>query len=108
MSRIPKRYTKFMEDYPAVGEAYKALGHATMNAGPLDEKTRELVKMAVSLGARMESATKSHFRRAREAGATIEEVKHAVLLATTTVGFPNMMTAMSWVESEIERESEGG
>ena len=106
MSRIPKRYTNFMETYPEVGEAYKALGEAALKAGPLDEKTRELIKLGISVGARMESAVKSHFRRAREAGATVEELKHAVLLSTTTIGFPNMMTAMSWIEVELERENE--
>lgn len=106
MGRIPKRYTKFMEAYPEVGQAYKALGEATMGAGPLDAKTREIVKLGIATGARMESAVKSHFRRAREAGATLEELRHAVLLSTTTIGFPNMMTALSWIEAEEGREGE--
>ena len=32
---------------------------------------------------------------------TPEEIRHAVLLATTTLGFPTMMKTLSWVEDII-------
>ena len=44
----------------------------------------------------------SSTRKALEAGASREEVVHAVLLATTTTGFPNMIAALGWVESVFE------
>jgi alkylhydroperoxidase/carboxymuconolactone decarboxylase family protein YurZ len=31
------------------------------------------------------------------AGATREEVQHAVIVATSTIGFPNVMAALSWI-----------
>ena len=34
--------------YPAVWEAYAALGKATAEAGPLDARTRRLVKLALT------------------------------------------------------------
>jgi len=40
----------------------------------------------------------SHTRRSLEAGATIDECRHVVLLSLTTIGFPAMMAALSWVE----------
>ena len=39
-----------------------------------------------------------HARRSLEAGATLDECRHVVLLALTTIGFPAMMAALSWVE----------
>jgi alkylhydroperoxidase/carboxymuconolactone decarboxylase family protein YurZ len=39
-----------------------------------------------------------------EAGATIDECRHVVLLATTTIGFPAMMAALSWVE-DVDKEA---
>lgn len=102
MGKIPKRYLKFMEQYPDVGAAYKSLGDAAMRAGPLDEKSRALAKLAISVGARMEGAVHSHTRQSLEAGASAAEVRHVVLLSTTTVGFPNMMTAMSWVDDVLD------
>ncbi|MEP0766919.1 MAG: carboxymuconolactone decarboxylase family protein [Fimbriimonadia bacterium] len=101
MEKLPKRYTEFLKNYPEVGAAYTALGEAVANSGPLDAKTRELVKIGVSVGARMESAVRSHTRRALDAGATPEEVRHAALQATTTVGFPNMMAGLSWVDEVL-------
>jgi alkylhydroperoxidase/carboxymuconolactone decarboxylase family protein YurZ len=46
----------------------------------------------------------SHTRKALKSGATQEEIAHAVLLALTTTGFPNMIAAMGWVD-EVLREA---
>ncbi len=102
MSKLPKRYLKFFERYPDVGAAYRTLGDAVADAGPLDAKTRALVKLSIAVGARMEGAVHSHARRAVEAGASPEEIRHAVLQATTTLGFPGMMAALSWVDDVLD------
>lgn len=102
MSKIPKRFQKFFERYPDVGKAYESLGDATAAAGPLDEKTRALAKLGIAIGARMEGAAKSHARRSLGAGATPEEIRQVALLSTTTIGFPNMMAALSWIDKVIE------
>lgn len=99
----PKPYQNFKKEFPAVVAAYERLGEACHWHGPLDPKTRELIKMGIALGAGLESATRSHVRRALEAGATPEEVRHAALLATTTIGFPTMMRAMTWVNDVLEK-----
>ena len=85
-------------------EAYETLGRATAEAGPLDTKTRELVKLAVAIGAGREGAVHSHTRRALHLGSSPEEIRHAVLLSTTTLGFPGMMAALTWAEDVLERE----
>lgn len=105
MGQLPKRYRDFFQKYPAVGAAYENYGASVAAAGPLDERTRSLVKLAVSIGARMEGAAKSHAHKALQAGATIEEVSHVALLAAPTIGFPNMMAALQWVEAVTEGES---
>jgi 4-carboxymuconolactone decarboxylase len=107
MDRLPKRYVKFMEDYPEVGKAYRELGDAVADAGPLDAKVRSLIKLGIAIGARHEGSAHSQARKAMEAGATPEEIRHAVLQATTTVGFPTMMAGLSWVE-DILKEGPGG
>jgi alkylhydroperoxidase/carboxymuconolactone decarboxylase family protein YurZ len=105
MSKPPKRYLAFLEQYPAIGVAYEQLGHAVGEAGPLDAKTRALIKVGISLAANQEGGVHSQARKALEAGATPEEVRHAVLQALTTIGFPNMMKGMSWVEDVLSKES---
>ena len=102
MAEIPKRYQKFHNDYPEAAAAYEKLGDAVHNAGPLDDKTRSLIKIAISTGARMEGAVHSHTRKAIKAGATTEEIHHAVLLALPTIGLPSTMAAFSWVDDILE------
>ena len=106
MSKIPKSFQKFVEANPEVGKAYKALGTAVSQAGPLDARTRQLVKVGIAIGARMEGAVHSHVRKALEAGATPDEIRHAAMQATTTVGFPTMMAGLSWVDDVLEAGSE--
>lgn len=95
-----------MEKYPEIGSAYKSLGEATAGAGPLDEKTRALARLAIAIGARMEGAVHSHTRKSKEAGAADDEIRHVALLATTTLGFPNMMTALTWIDDELAPKRE--
>jgi 4-carboxymuconolactone decarboxylase len=64
MSQIPKRYMKFKEDYSDVANAYETMGDAVHNSGPLDDKTRALIKLSISTGARFEGAVHSHTRKA--------------------------------------------
>jgi 4-carboxymuconolactone decarboxylase len=72
--------------------------------GPLDKKTRELVKLGIAIGNRHEGGTHSHTRRALDAGATPDEVRHVALMALTTIGFPAAMAALTWVEDILNGE----
>lgn len=98
----PTRFQQFGKKYPAVTRAYEALGAATAEAGPLDAKTRALVKLAIATGAWREGAVHSHTRRALQAGCTPDEIRHVALLATTALGFPSMMAALTWVEDVLD------
>lgn len=100
--QIPKRFLKFSKDYPEVAETYEKLGKAVHSAGPLDERTRALIKLAISTGARLEGAVHSHVRKALKAGCRPEEIRHAVLLSLPTIGLPSMMAALSWIDDIIE------
>ncbi len=44
----------------------------------------------------------SQTRKALESGASQEEIIHVVLLSLTTIGFPNMIAAMGWVDEVLE------
>jgi len=89
-----------------VGAAYEAYGDAVGTAGPLDEKTRCLVKLGMSIAARMEGGARSHAHKAIQAGATPAEVRHVAVLAAPTIGFPNMMAGLSWVDAVLAEEEE--
>jgi 4-carboxymuconolactone decarboxylase len=99
---LPKVYEQFVKEYPDVFKTYEKLGIACRSAGPLDEKTQNLVKLGISIGVNSRGGVMSSTRKAIEAGATREEVIHAALLALTTTGFPNMIAALGWVEAVFE------
>ncbi|MCL5028016.1 MAG: carboxymuconolactone decarboxylase family protein [Bacteroidetes bacterium] len=102
MSQIPKKYLNFKTDYEKVANAYETLGDAVHTSGPLDEKTRALIKVAISTGARLEGAVHSHTRKAIKAGATKEELHHVALLSLPTIGLPSMMAALNWIDDIFE------
>ena len=103
--KLPGRYLQFQKRFPAVFQAYEALGAASAEAGPLDGKARALVKLAIAAGGQMEGAVHSHTRRAVEAGCSPGEIRHVILLSVTTLGFPTMMKTLSWVEDVIGNEA---
>ena len=104
MSQIPKRFEKFQKDFPQVANAYEQLGKAVHTSGPLDDKTRALIKLAISTGAGLEGAVHSHTRKAIEVGVTNEEIRQTVLLALPTIGLPSTMASMSWVDDILEKQ----
>ena len=104
MRKAPKRFQDFTIKYKDIARAYEELGTACHAAGPLDDKTRSLIKLAISVGARIEGAAHSHARKALDAGASAEEMYHIALLAIPTIGFPPAMAAMSWIEDVLKLE----
>jgi alkylhydroperoxidase/carboxymuconolactone decarboxylase family protein YurZ len=98
---LPDVYLKFRNRFPSVGSALDELGESTDEAGPLDERTRRLVKLGIAAGVGAPGAVRSNVRRALEAGATEEEVLHVVALTITTAGFPAAVAAYSWVDDVL-------
>lgn len=71
--------------------------------GPLPEKTRWLIKVAISGASDHKTALETHILKAREAGASDEEILHALLLLIQTTGFPTFMEAYSVFENISEK-----
>jgi 4-carboxymuconolactone decarboxylase len=101
MAQLPRPFQRFTRNNPAVARAYENLGDACAKAGPLDARTRELVKLGLAIGARSEGAVHSHARRALEAGAIPAQIRHVVVLAAPTLGFPTAVAAFTWVEDVL-------
>ena len=76
------------------------------NAGSLDRKTCELIKIGISLGAGLDTATSSHVRRALEHGATEAEIEQAILLGMNTCGFPRTVAAWKSARRQLNHPSE--
>ncbi len=94
----PRHFDELHARYPGYFEALEHLGETVRNLGPLDARTCHLIQLGAAAAARSEGAVHSHARRAIEAGVTREEIHHALLSLTSTIGFPAVSAAMSWVD----------
>lgn len=104
-AKLPEAAQRTADDFPEIWAAYQALGKATEAAGPLDAKTIRLVKLGIAIGASFDSAARSHIRRGlREDGVSAEEMRHAALLAITTVGWSRGVAALDWIK-KVEGEA---
>lgn len=97
MEDLHNIFTEFKKEFPQVYARHEALGKEIheISGGPLPEKIRWLIKIAISGAAGQERALETHIRKAQEALATDSEIKHALLLLITTTGFPAFMKAYS-------------
>ena len=98
---LPSSISGFEKKHPAVWEAFAKLGETCHETGPLDEKTRRLVKLAIAVGLRHEGAVHSATRNALKSGVTREEIEDVAILAITTIGWPGAYAAITWIEDEI-------
>lgn len=102
MNEIPRRYERLKNDYPEVFDAYEKLGTAVHSVGAIDEKTRALIKLAISATSKSEGAVHSHTKKALTSGLTKDEIRQTVLLALPTIGLPATMAALSWVDDILD------
>jgi alkylhydroperoxidase/carboxymuconolactone decarboxylase family protein YurZ len=100
---LPPAARSFASRHRAVWKAYEDLGEAAAEAGPLDVRTRRLVKLALAIGAQAQGATSSHARRGKADGASLAEMHHVAALAVTTLGLPAAVRAMAWIDAALEK-----
>ncbi|PMR77410.1 carboxymuconolactone decarboxylase family protein [Billgrantia endophytica] len=99
---LPSGAGKVAKQYPEVWDAFASLGQACAEAGPLDARTRRLVKLALAVGAGSEGAVHSHMRRGIEEGIEPEALKQVAMLAIPTLGLPSGVAALTWIEDMTE------
>jgi 4-carboxymuconolactone decarboxylase len=97
----PTFYDRLAQRHPAFMQALDGLGAAVRQAGPLDERTVQLVQLAAAAATRSEGGVHSHVRRALKAGAKPDDVRHALIALTSTIGFPQVVAALSWAEDQL-------
>src|SRR5690606_20961013 len=100
----PRFYERFVKKYPAVAGKYEELGDAVHGIGPLSDRDRALIKLAISGSHLYGSAFKAHIRKAVASGISRNEIEHLALLFLPTVGYPTMMADMVIVEEQLQEK----
>ncbi len=100
MKDVHKIFSEFKKEFPEIHEKHAALGEAVhQKGGPLSEKTRWLIKIAISATGNHKRALETHIHRASAAGVSEEDIKHALLLLIPTAGFPTFMKSYAVLKS---------
>lgn len=100
---LPRQTRSFSVAYASVWRAFQKLGDECHSAGPLDDRVRRLIKVAIAAAAQSEGAVHSAVRQAKKAGISDDEIRHVIILGITTVGFPRAMAAMSWAQDILKK-----
>lgn len=103
--KLPQTFKDFVAKYPELGQAHEQVAESVASAGGLDAKSCALIKIGICVGANLESALRSHVRRAMQHGASKEDIEQAILLGMNTVGFPTTVAAWTWAHQQFERGS---
>jgi AhpD family alkylhydroperoxidase len=92
-TKRPKTLQDFEARFPAAWRSYRGLREACDHSGPLDAKTRELIKIGIEVARKRHGGLIAHIDRAKAAGASAKEIAHAILLALPLIGLPDVLDA---------------
>jgi 4-carboxymuconolactone decarboxylase len=101
---LPDQYKSIKKRFSAYFKASENLGKAAKTAGPITSKNAQLIQLAAAAAVRSEGAVHSHARRALELKAKPEEIYHAVILLTSTIGFPAVSAALCWIDDVLQEK----
>ncbi|MCR1898081.1 carboxymuconolactone decarboxylase family protein [Irregularibacter muris] len=103
---IIERNLKYInENHSEIYQAYREYGKLVhTQGGPLDDKTRWLIKIAISTVCEYPYALTTHLKKALKAGCTREEIEHVMLLVAPSAGFPKMMNGILALRQEVGEE----
>jgi alkylhydroperoxidase/carboxymuconolactone decarboxylase family protein YurZ len=99
MKQVSDDFQKFMEESNGAGPAFMEFVMKLSNASALDAKTHELAYLAVLSALQMTGGIPYHAKQAKETGASLEEVKSAVLVSMPLVGLRVSESLAAAIES---------
>ncbi len=104
---VSKNMAKLQKTIPDTTKGFSQLAQAATADGVLDKKTKELIALALSVGARCDACIGFHTKALVKLGATEQEVAETLGMCVYMGGGPSMMYAAEAVASfeEFSKES---
>lgn len=105
MSQQPSQhYLNLKERHPELIDAVETMTQIARTSGPLDEKTLQLIQLGAAAAIGSKGSLSSHAMRALEAGATMDEIRHAIIVLTSTIGFPTVAAALHRMDEIFDQK----
>jgi AhpD family alkylhydroperoxidase len=105
LHEIKQYMGKFFSAHPKVGEAFSGLHTNASTSGELDQKTKELIALAIAVVTHCDDCISFHTHDALQAGASKEEIMEALDVAILMGGGPAMMYALHVIKAVEEFQS---
>lgn len=99
MKNVSNGFQLFLEESNGVGKSWMDSIMNTSKVSALDAKTQELAYIAVLAALQEEGGLPFHVKHAKELGATLEEVKSAVLVGMPLIGIRAVGTFAAAINS---------
>ena len=93
----------FQREAPEVAMAFNGLIMSLVASKGLDQKTKQLIYIAMKAAMGDDSAVRAHLPMARQAGATREEVVDAILMTLTVSGIRGVVHCLPDAVRYFER-----
>jgi alkylhydroperoxidase/carboxymuconolactone decarboxylase family protein YurZ len=98
----PRTLQEFEKLFPETWKAYTYFRDVCDHEGPLNSKTRELIKIGIEVSRKRHGGLVAHLTRAQEAGAKKSEIYQAILLATPLIGLPDVLDAFQLAKEHLK------
>ncbi|MFI5185607.1 MAG: carboxymuconolactone decarboxylase family protein [Chitinophagales bacterium] len=92
----------FRQEAPGVAKAFDDLIQSLIDSKGLDEKTKQLIYIAMKAAQGDETAVKFHVQMAIKLGAAKREVVDAILMTLTVAGLKGVVTCLPGAVKEFE------
>jgi len=92
----------FRNEAPEVAAAFNGLIMSLVASKGLDQKTKQLIYIAMKSSTGDQMAVKAHVPMAKAAGATKEEIVDAILMTLTVSGIRGVVTCLPEAVAQFE------
>jgi AhpD family alkylhydroperoxidase len=96
---MSKKDRWYVESSPRLGNAFRDFHQTVTNDSSLDQKTIELIKIAVSSVLRCQHCTEDHIIKAKKEGATKQEIADTLLITS----LQGAGTQLYWAEGVFQK-----
>lgn len=100
--RVSAALAQLRSDQPELQRAFGTLAQTAIKSGALDSKTKELIALALGVGARCDACIGFHTQALLRLGATRAEVEEALGVAVYMGGGPSLMYAAEALSAYYE------